>query len=389
MMEMILTKKIVTKTGTALIGRCSILQFGQDDRSLLRGCHRLQKTRWISMDKMAWRAPSELTIQRRKEKKKRKLGVPFDVAFDEIRRKCDFVQSDKNVIYNTRVRLNLDMAIPGQYLKGMFHLPHPLQIVVEDDEHDQRKSGKSPVTRACVLTDDPTLAEQARGVGAVLAGGLELWERMRDRRIINLVEDFDCIISTRNLESVWSNPRDPLCRQLNHFEKFPMTEKYTLVEQPEDLIETVRRHVQGEYYPYKLRANGFITAPLGRVGIHRSQAVLENLQAVLQQLWKVQPPRFGNGPKADHKYRGLYVIQLWLGINRLGGSKPGQSIPKHVPLRLDATMKAAGLHQKGTYVKPEDDENVDDVAQLFKEKGGWRSLYTSKAFNKGVYRGDF
>jgi hypothetical protein len=377
-MMMIPTKKIITTpTVFARLNRCSI----QSSRIL--------QARWISMDKMAWRAPSDLTIQRRRERKKRKLGVPFDVAFDEIRRKCNFAQSDKNAIYNTRIRLNLDITIPGQDLKGMFHLPHPLQSVVVDDERDQGKSVTLPVTRAFVLTDDPMLAEQARSVGAVFAGGMELWERMRDFSIPNPVDDFDCIISTRNLESVWSNPKDGLCRQLNHLEKFPRAEQYTLVEQPEDLVETVRRHVQGEYFPYQLRSNGFITTPLGRVGVHRSQAVLENLNAILHQLWQVQPSRFGNGPRADKKYQGLYVIQLFLGVNRLGGPKPGQSIPRPLLLRVAATIKAAGLHQKGTYVKPSDDDNVDDVAQLFKEKGGWRSLYTSRAFNRGLYRGDF
>ena len=220
---------------------------------------------------------------------KPKVQYSLEQAIALLRERCE---SHPIATVTVVVNLNLDTRIKGQKLKGVFDLPHGI-------------TGKG--FRVAALTLDPDLAEAALSAGASYAGDIQ--KRILENEI-QWPRDFERLIATKELENVVVPKQSRLARKLKRHKIVPCIEDKTLVE-PEDLVTSVQKYVNGSCVPYVTSQHGAVTTRIGRVE-SESHVITENFIQVLRTLFDTQVPVFGTGPRAKKRNIGKYILGIHL-----------------------------------------------------------------------------
>jgi ribosomal protein L1 len=191
--------------------------------------------------------------------------------------------------------LNINPKIPGQKIKGMLELPHSLQ---------------NPV-KVCVLC--PRYWKKAvKEAGALRAG------EIADKLCIATIDPTKKFrfVSTTKLWKKYG-PHG-LARIMSRNRKIPTYEDFTLVDDENNLVDVVKKHVMNKYTRINnSMSKGYIWVLVGPEDME-SQKIVENLYSVLRHLDAVKPNDFGTGPKAKEKNRGKYFLKLQLGLTEMG-----------------------------------------------------------------------
>jgi ribosomal protein L1 len=181
----------------------------------------------------------------------------------------------------------------GHHLRGVFELPHG--------------SGKKAIVAA--LTTNETLAVSALQAGAKYAG--DIGDSI-GRRVIE-PPMFKRVVVTTEMEDACCKKGNPLSGLLKKHKMIPCEQDRTIVE-PDEFVEVVKKHVNGTYVKFSTSSCGNIAVTVGKVDIHTSKQLAENLDSILRHLYAVQPKDFGTGPRGKRKYDGKYVIDVHLNV---------------------------------------------------------------------------
>jgi len=158
-------------------------------------------------------------------------------------------------------------------------------------------------------------------VGAKFAGDLgdalthEVIKPKYFQRVVCTTEMEDICCRTKR-----GSAKSRLVKTLKNLKMTPCVEDRTLVE-PEEFVEVVRNHANGTFRKFLSGTNGCISTQIGRVDEHTPEQIIDNLNAVLQHLYAIQPEDFGTGPRSKNKNTGKYILGIHLG-NPIAGNQP-------------------------------------------------------------------
>lgn len=191
--------------------------------------------------------------------------------------------------------LNINPKMPGQRVKGMLELPHSLQNPVKVyvlcprywkkavKEAGARRAGEI-ADKLCIADIDPT--KKFRFISTT-----KLWKKY----------------GPHGLGRIMSRNR-----------KIPSYEDCTLVDDENDLVDVVKKHVMNKYTRINgSKSKGYVWVLVGPEDFE-PQKIVENLYAVLRHLDAAKPKDFGTGPKSKEKNRGKYFLKLQLGLTEMG-----------------------------------------------------------------------
>ena len=181
------------------------------------------------------------------------------------------------------LNLNLDPRKPGQSLRGSVTLPHGTG----------RKIGN-----CVVFTEDPEAQERARQAGAYLAGG----EALVDQIVAGDVP-VNALQFSVGTPEIMPMLNKKAARLLGPRKLMPNVKVGTLVETTDELVAAVEALVTGKEVMYRTETDGIVHVPVGKHSIGLEK-ILENLGAVLQEIFKVRPEQYGKGKQKKAAKKG-------------------------------------------------------------------------------------
>jgi large subunit ribosomal protein L1 len=179
------------------------------------------------------------------------------------------------------LNLNLDPRKPGQALRGSINLPNG--------------TGKS--FNCIVFTDDEELREAALAAGAAHAGGTALMDALLAGEVP--VDSLDRSLATANLMPTLSKK---VARLLGPRGLMPNAKTGTLVA-PDALLGALATQVAGREVQYRTEREGVVHVPVGKASFGADK-LLENMGAVLKEIYAVKPEQYGKGKKSTGKAAG-------------------------------------------------------------------------------------
>jgi len=181
------------------------------------------------------------------------------------------------------LNLNLDPRKPGQALRGSLTLPH----------------GTGKKTANCVVfTTDLEAQEKALAAGASHAGGESLVDSIVQGEIP--VDTFQASLATKEIMPYITKKA---ARLLGPRQLMPNVKVGTLVETTDELVEAVQTQVSGKELTYRTEQDGIVHVPVGKYsfGIEK---LLDNIGAVMKELFEVKPENYGKGKKKSVGKKG-------------------------------------------------------------------------------------
>lgn len=179
------------------------------------------------------------------------------------------------------LNLNLDPRKPGQALRGSINLPNG--------------TGKS--FTCIVFTDDEELREAALAAGAAHAGGTALMDALLAGEVP--VDSLDRSLTTSNMMPTLSKK---VARLLGPRGLMPNAKTGTVVA-ADDLLGALATQVAGREVQYRTEREGVVHVPVGKASFGADK-LLENMGAVLKEIYAVKPEQYGKGKKSTGKAAG-------------------------------------------------------------------------------------
>lgn len=175
------------------------------------------------------------------------------------------------------LNLNLDPRKPGQSLRGSISLPNG--------------TGKS--LSVMVLTSNTELQERAREAGAAYVGGDELVDEIVNGKVP--VDNLARTLGMTDIKSV-----NKAARLLGPRGLMPTTKAGTQFEDEEALLDALRDTIQGKNAAFRTEKAGIIHMPIGKASFGVDK-LLENIRAVMERVWEIQPESYGKVKKGKKK----------------------------------------------------------------------------------------
>jgi ribosomal protein L1 len=190
-------------------------------------------------------------------------------------------------------------GIRGHKLRGVFDLPY--------------STGRK--LRVAALTVDDALTDAAIEAGALYAGEFSLQVKSGKIKLSNVQR----LVATDDMQGMCRNPKFTLAKKLQQHNLRPSFIDRTLVD-PNDFVEAVRKHAHGHFVKFSISRQGQISVPIGKILDAKVEEISENLQAVLRQVYAIQPKHFEAGRQIKEENKGKYVLDLHLSANGVPGS---------------------------------------------------------------------
>lgn len=188
----------------------------------------------------------------------------------------------------------MDPRKPGQALRGSVSLPH----------------GTGKQIRVAVFTQDTDAAQQALDNGAAHAGGEELVDKIVSGEIP--ITAFDRSLASQDMMGYLSGK---LARTLGPRGLMPNAKVGTLVKSPADLVAQLEGQLAGKLQ-YRTDKGGIVHAAVGK-GSFGHDKLMENIRAVIDELYNAKPEAYGKGKKASKN--AVYVLKTHVSATQGGG----------------------------------------------------------------------
>jgi ribosomal protein L1 len=225
------------------------------------------------------------------------------------------------------VRIELNTQMPGlsrKLVRGFFDLPH----------------GSGEKHTIAAVTTIPELAAEAKEIGGAHYSYLYNDFRFDLTTYEIQPSSFMRLVASKELKKILTPSRDRetrlqkaekgspdhLVRILSKFHKLPKQRDGTIVD-PDEFVETVRKHAQGYRTKLNMPTSGSIITPIGRMKTHRLSQLLDNLEYVIQHLFAIKP----STPSDPHM---PYILRIYVSLEN--------SIPGLLELDLDSTLQTMG-----------------------------------------------
>ena len=188
------------------------------------------------------------------------------------------------------LNLNLDPRKPGQALRGSLILPHGTG----------RKAGN-----CVVFTENEAAQEMARAAGAYLVGGEELVDQIVSGEI-----PIDTLQSSIAMPDIMPVLTKKASRLLGPRKLMPNVKVGNVVDNTDDLVAAVQAQVAGKEVMYRTETDGIVHVPVGKHSFGLDK-ILENIGAVVHEIFNVRPDSYGKGKqkKAAKKGQALKKTQ--------------------------------------------------------------------------------
>ena len=222
-------------------------------------------------------------ISQRRRRRQRKW-VRNATTPDEIK---DKKHPDETI--ELSINLNLDPRKPGQALRGSISLPN----------------GTGKTFNCIVFTDDEELTEAALKAGAKHAGGTWLMDALLSGEVP--VDSLDRSLATTDMMTPLSKK---VARLLGPRGLMPNAKTGTLVP-PDDLIAALATQVAGKEVQYRTEREGVVHVPVGKASFGAPK-LLENIGAVMQEIYAVKPEQYGKGKKKNVGKAAKYLLKAYL-----------------------------------------------------------------------------
>ena len=187
------------------------------------------------------------------------------------------------------INLNLDPRKPGQALRGSINLPN----------------GTGKKFNCVVFTDDEDLVEAALKAGAKHAGGSDLMDSLLNGDVP--VDRLDRSLATADMMTTLSKK---VARLLGPRGLMPNAKTGTLV-QPNELIPALETQVAGREVQYRTEREGVVHVAVGKASFG-SEKLLENIGAVMTEIFVVKPEQYGKGKKKNVGRAAKYLLKAFL-----------------------------------------------------------------------------
>lgn len=179
------------------------------------------------------------------------------------------------------LNLNLDPKKPGQALRGSMSLPHG--------------TGKKGIS-CVVFTEDAQLAQQAKELGALDAGGEELINRIVDGTVS--VDSFERCLASPGIMPIVSKKG---ARLLGPRGLMPNVKTGTVIQHGKDLIDLLQTTLMGKDVQYRTSKDGILHLPIGK-GSFGNDKLLQNIAAIMNTVYTIKPENItGKGKKGKSK----------------------------------------------------------------------------------------
>ena len=229
-----------------------------DDRHL----HRLQ--RWENNKEKRVNQRVTYLSARGRPSHPSEADVRAEAADKEYRRMDESVE--------VALQLNLDPRKPGQALRGSLSLPH----------------GNGKKFGVAVFTDNMELAKEALDNGAVVAGGAQLIEDIKNGSVS--LTSFQRTLATPEMMPQLS----AIARLLGPRGLMPNPKLNTI--QPQDQILATLEQQQSGISNYRTDKEGIVRIGIGR-GSFGIDKLMDNMRELMNEIQSVKPESFGKGKK--------------------------------------------------------------------------------------------
>jgi large subunit ribosomal protein L1 len=172
------------------------------------------------------------------------------------------------------LQLNLDPRKPGQSLRGSMTLPH----------------GNGKTFDVAVFTDDHTLATSALENGAIVAGGSNVIDMIKDGSVS--LSSFQRTLATPDMVSQLSS----VARILGPRGMMPNAKIGTIV--PHDSLLDALASQRSGVSNYRTDKEGIVRLGIGK-GSFGIDKLIDNVREVMNEIHGVKPESFGKGRKGQ------------------------------------------------------------------------------------------
>lgn len=201
------------------------------------------------------------------------------------------------------MNLNLDPRKPGQNLRGSVLLPNG--------------TGKSRTKKILVFTTNSEVGDSLRALGI---SDLEVGETDLLERIVNgdlPVTAIERIIASQDM---MGQIQKKAARLLGPRGLMPNSKMGTLVPSPDELEPLLNELEKSR--PYRTDKEGIVHVAIGK-GSMGEQKLMENLGAVIKEIYENKPESYGKskkGSKSKVSSKGQYVLRAHLGATQSRGT---------------------------------------------------------------------
>lgn len=181
------------------------------------------------------------------------------------------------------LNLNLDPRKPGQALRGSVSLPHG--------------TGKKGVN-CVVFTSDEATQEKAKAAGALHAGSEALIDSIVSGEVP--VDSFQAALATQDILPVLTKKA---ARLLGPRGLMPNVKVGTLLKTPQELLAAIEPTIAGKEVSYRTEKQGIIHVAVGKDSFGEKK-LLENIGAVMEEIFEAKPESYGKGKKKSGGKKG-------------------------------------------------------------------------------------
>mmetsp|Transcript_20727 Transcript_20727/g.31188 ORF Transcript_20727/g.31188 Transcript_20727/m.31188 type:complete len:311 (-) Transcript_20727:174-1106(-) len=222
---------------------------------------------------------------------------------NNYKHKLDGPYRNQDETIELALNLNLDPRKPGQNLRGSVLLPNG--------------TGKSRTKKILVFTTSSEVGDSLRalGISDLEVGEADLLERIVDGDLP--VTTIERIIASQDM---MGQIQKKAARLLGPRGLMPNSKMGTLVPSPDELEPLLNELEKSR--PYRTDKEGIVHVAIGK-GSMGEQKLMENLGAVIKEIYESKPESYGKskkGSKSKASSKGQYVLRAHLGATQSRGT---------------------------------------------------------------------